>query len=129
MYIQVDTLLYSESDFIHCFKLKGRSPIVTTTTTKFRDVEIRAPRGTKLNTKSWLTEAPLRMLMNNLDPDVAENPKELVVYGGIGRAARNWECFDKIVETLKNLEIDETLLVQSGKPLVYLKLIKMHHVY
>jgi urocanate hydratase len=72
-------------------------------TTKFRDVEIRAPRGTQLNAKSWLTEAPLRMLMNNLDPDVAENPKELVVYGGIGRAARNWECFDKIVETLKNL--------------------------
>lgn len=85
-------------------------------TTKFRDVEIRAPRGTELTAKSWLTEAPLRMLMNNLDPDVAENPKELVVYGGIGRAARNWECFDKIVDTLKNLETDETLLVQSGKP-------------
>lgn len=81
-----------------------------------RDVEIRAPRGSKLNAKSWLTEAPLRMLMNNLDPDVAENPKELVVYGGIGRAARDWECFDKIVETLKRLEADETLLVQSGKP-------------
>ena len=76
---------------------------MTAATTKFRDVEIRAPRGTQLNAKSWLTEAPLRMLMNNLDPDVAENPKELVVYGGIGRAARNWECFDKIVETLKNL--------------------------
>lgn len=89
---------------------------MTTTTTKFRDVEIRAPRGTELTAKSWLTEAPLRMLMNNLDPDVAENPKELVVYGGIGRAARNWECFDKIVDTLKNLETDETLLVQSGKP-------------
>ncbi|TNF08360.1 MAG: urocanate hydratase, partial [Pseudomonadales bacterium] len=84
--------------------------------TKFRDTEIRAPRGTQLNAKSWLTEAPLRMLMNNLDPDVAENPKELVVYGGIGRAARNWECFDKIVETLKELNDDETLLVQSGKP-------------
>lgn len=84
--------------------------------TLHRDVEIRAPRGGKLNAKSWLTEAPLRMLMNNLDPDVAENPKELVVYGGIGRAARNWECFDKIVETLKRLEKDETLLVQSGKP-------------
>lgn len=89
---------------------------MTTMTTKFRDVEIRAPRGTELTAKSWLTEAPLRMLMNNLDPDVAENPKELVVYGGIGRAARNWECFDKIVDTLKNLETDETLLVQSGKP-------------
>ena len=87
-----------------------------TTTTRFRDVEIRAPRGTQLNAKSWLTEAPLRMLMNNLDPDVAENPKELVVYGGIGRAARNWECFDKIVETLKNLETDEQYLrTQSEK--------------
>ena len=84
--------------------------------TRFRDVEIRAPRGTKLNAKSWFTEAPLRMLMNNLDPDVAENPKELVVYGGIGRAARNWECYDKIVETLKQLNDDETLLIQSGKP-------------
>ena len=83
---------------------------------KFRDTVIRAPRGTQLNAKSWLTEAPLRMLMNNLDPEVAENPKELVVYGGIGRAARNWACFDKIVETLKQLEKDETLLVQSGKP-------------
>jgi urocanate hydratase len=83
---------------------------------RFRDVEIRAPRGTTLNAKSWMTEAPLRMLMNNLDPDVAENPKELVVYGGIGRAARDWESFDAIVRTLKNLENDETLLVQSGKP-------------
>jgi len=86
------------------------------TPTKFRDVEIRAPRGSELNTKSWMTEAPLRMLMNNLDPEVAENPKELVVYGGIGRAARNWECYDKIVETLKTLENNETLIVQSGKP-------------
>ena len=85
-------------------------------TTKYRDIEIRAPRGTTLTAKSWLTEAPLRMLMNNLDPDVAENPKELVVYGGIGRAARNWECYDKIVESLTNLDDDETLLVQSGKP-------------
>lgn len=83
---------------------------------RFRDVVIHAPTGTKLQAKSWLTEAPLRMLMNNLDPDVAENPKELVVYGGIGRAARNWECYDKIVETLKTLEDDETLLIQSGKP-------------
>lgn len=83
---------------------------------KFRDVEIRAPRGNKLTAKSWLTEAPLRMLMNNLDPQVAENPKELVVYGGIGRAARNWACYDKIVESLTQLNDDETLLVQSGKP-------------
>jgi len=77
---------------------------------------IRAAHGTQLSAKSWLTEAPLRMLMNNLDPDVAENPDELVVYGGIGKAARNWECFDAIVEALKKLEGDETLLVQSGKP-------------
>ncbi len=77
---------------------------------------IRAPRGTTLNAKSWQTEAPLRMLMNNLDPEVAEHPHELVVYGGIGRAARDWQCFDTIVETLKRLENDQTLLVQSGKP-------------
>ncbi|WP_308365191.1 MULTISPECIES: urocanate hydratase [unclassified Microbulbifer] len=78
--------------------------------------KITAPRGTRLSAKSWLTEAPLRMLMNNLDPEVAERPEDLVVYGGIGRAARDWECFDKIVEVLKRLEEDETLLVQSGKP-------------
>ena len=84
--------------------------------TRHRDGEIRAARGTQLTAKSWMTEAPLRMLMNNLDPQVAENPTELVVYGGIGRAARNWECYDKIVESLTNLNDDETLLVQSGKP-------------
>jgi urocanate hydratase len=83
---------------------------------RYRDVEIRAPRGATLRAKSWLTEAPLRMLMNNLDPDVAENPKELVVYGGIGRAARDWQCFDVMVRTLERLEEDETMLVQSGKP-------------
>jgi urocanate hydratase len=77
---------------------------------------IRAPHGIERSAKSWLTEAPLRMLMNNLDPDVAEKPGELVVYGGIGRAARDWESFDRIVAALKNLEADETLLVQSGKP-------------
>ncbi len=77
---------------------------------------IRAPHGTQLRARSWLTEAPLRMLMNNLDPDVAEHPQSLVVYGGIGRAARNWECFDKIIEVLERLQDDETLLVQSGKP-------------
>ncbi|HPF45273.1 MAG: urocanate hydratase [Alphaproteobacteria bacterium] len=77
---------------------------------------IKAPTGTVLNAKCWATEAPLRMLMNNLDPEVAEKPEDLVVYGGIGRAARNWQCFDKIVESLKKLENDETLLVQSGKP-------------
>lgn len=84
--------------------------------TRFRRGEIRAPRGTQLNARSWLTEAPLRMLMNNLDPAVAENPEELVVYGGIGRAARDWESYDRIVATLKELGDDETLLVQSGKP-------------
>ncbi|KLN61131.1 urocanate hydratase [Kiloniella spongiae] len=77
---------------------------------------IRAPHGPELSCESWLSEAPLRMLMNNLDPDVAEHPEELVVYGGIGRAARNWECYDKIVESLKKLKDDQTLLVQSGKP-------------
>ena len=77
---------------------------------------IIAPQGTTLNAKSWLTEAPLRMLMNNLHPDVAEHPHALVVYGGIGRAARDWQSYDKIVEVLKRLEDDETLLVQSGKP-------------
>jgi urocanate hydratase len=77
---------------------------------------IRAATGTELSAKSWLTEAPLRMLMNNLDPNVAERPGELVVYGGIGRAARDWESFDRIVGALKTLENDETLLVQSGKP-------------
>ena len=78
--------------------------------------EVRAPRGTQLRAKSWVTEAPLRMLMNNLDPDVAENPNELVVYGGIGRAARTWQDFDRIVAALEKLEDDQTLLVQSGKP-------------
>ena len=77
---------------------------------------IKAATGTKLQAKSWSTEAPLRMLMNNLDPDVAERPDDLVVYGGIGKAARNWECFDAIVKCLIELEDDETLLVQSGKP-------------
>jgi urocanate hydratase len=78
--------------------------------------DVFPPTGTELNAKSWLTEAPLRMLMNNLHPDVAENPHELVVYGGIGRAARTWDDFDKIVAALKSLEETETLLVQSGKP-------------
>src|ERR1700690_4096471 len=77
---------------------------------------IRAAHGSDLTARSWLTEAPMRMLMNNLDPDVAEKPSELVVYGGIGRAARDWESFDRIVATLKRLESDQTLLVQSGKP-------------
>lgn len=82
---------------------------------------IRAPRGTQLTCKSWLTEAAYRMIQNNLDPEVAERPEDLVVYGGRGQAARNWECFDAILESLKNLENDETLLVQSGKPVVIFK--------
>jgi urocanate hydratase len=83
--------------------------------------EIRAPRGTQLNCKGWQQEAALRMLMNNLDPEVAENPDELVVYGGRGQAARSWDAFDAIVRTLKSLENDETMLVQSGKPVGVLK--------
>jgi urocanate hydratase len=78
--------------------------------------EVASPTGTQITAKSWLTEAPMRMLMNNLDRNVAEKPEELVVYGGIGRAARDWGCFDRIVASLKSLEEDETLLVQSGKP-------------
>lgn len=82
---------------------------------------IRAPRGTQLTCKSWLTEAAYRMIQNNLDPEVAERPQDLVVYGGRGQAARSWEAFDAILETLKNLEDDETLLVQSGKPVAVFK--------
>lgn len=82
---------------------------------------VKAPTGSEITCKSWLTEAPMRMLMNNLNPDVAENPAELIIYGGSGKAARNWECYDKIVETLKTLEADETLLVQSGKPVAVFK--------
>jgi urocanate hydratase len=81
-----------------------------------RSRTIKAPTGTTLQAKSWLTEAPLRMLMNNLDPDVAERPDDLVVYGGIGKAARNWEAFDAIIKALQELDEDQTLLVQSGKP-------------
>jgi urocanate hydratase len=77
---------------------------------------IRAPRGPGITARSWLTEAPLRMLMNNLDPEVAERPEDLVVYGGIGKAARNWECYDRIIHALQQLGDDETLLIQSGKP-------------
>ena len=83
--------------------------------------EVRAPRGTQLTCKSWLTEAPFRMIQNNLDPEVAEIPEKLVVYGGRGQAARSWEAFDAILESLKSLEEDETLLVQSGKPVVIFK--------
>ena len=82
---------------------------------------IRAPRGTQITCKGWQQEAVMRMLMNNLDPDVAEKPDDLIVYGGRGRAARSWEAFDAIVATLKELEGDETLLVQSGKPVAVFK--------
>ncbi|HNZ14332.1 MAG TPA: urocanate hydratase, partial [Anaerolineaceae bacterium] len=82
---------------------------------------VRAPRGTQLACKSWLTEAVYRMIQNNLDPEVAERPEDLVVYGGRGQAARSWEAFDAILDTLRNLENDETLLVQSGKPVVVFK--------
>ena len=82
---------------------------------------VRSPRGNTLTCRSWLTEAAFRMIQNNLDPDVAENPAELVVYGGIGRAARNWECFDAILATLERLGDDESLLVQSGKPVAVFK--------
>src|ERR1700723_3257013 len=77
---------------------------------------ITAPRGSALRCKGWQQEAALRMLMNNLDPEVAERPEDLVVYGGIGKAARNWECYEAIVTALKLLEADQTLLIQSGKP-------------
>ena len=82
---------------------------------------IKSPTGTTLNCKDWVTEAAYRMIQNNLDPEVAERPEDLVVYGGIGKAARNWESFDKILECLKNLEEDQTLMVQSGKPVGILR--------
>ncbi len=82
---------------------------------------VRAPRGDQLNARNWRTEGALRMLMNNLDPDVAENPSELIVYGGVGKAARNWRCFDQIVAALQELQEDQTLMVQSGKPVAVLK--------
>src|SRR6516225_1291357 len=81
-----------------------------------KPIAVKAPRGSKLHTKGWIQEAALRMLLNNLDPEVAEKPEQLVVYGGSGKAARNWQCFKAIVKALTTLENDETLLVQSGKP-------------
>jgi len=89
---------------------------MTMDTLRHNKRDIYPPTGPEISAKSWLTEAPMRMLMSNLHPEVAENPHELTVYGGIGRAARNWDCFDRIVDSLKSLEDDETLLVQSGKP-------------
>ena len=112
---------YVEEQAVVVFRRSNMNSI-----TRARQVEnqrrvIRAPRGPELSAKCWQTEAPLRMLMNNLDPDVAERPDDLVVYGGIGKAARNWECFDRIIETLKKLNEDETLLIQSGKPVGVVK--------
>ena len=89
---------------------------VATDTSSFTYVPVKAPRGNQLSCKGWGQEAAMRMLMNNLDPEVAERPQDLVVYGGTGRAARSWECYHAIVNSLKSLENDETLLVQSGKP-------------
>ncbi|MGH9813804.1 MAG: urocanate hydratase, partial [Candidatus Acidiferrales bacterium] len=89
------------------------NPTATNSTTY---APVKAPRGTSLSCKGWHQEAALRMLMNNLDPEVAERPEELIVYGGTGKAARNWECFQALVRSLRELENDETLLVQSGKP-------------
>jgi urocanate hydratase len=109
-----DDAWFQTSARYFCFRKKGSAMTVSSRLDNMRVV--RAPRGSERTAKSWLTEAPLRMLMNNLDPDVAERPGELVVYGGIGRAARDWQAFDRIVETLRRLEADETLLVQSGKP-------------
>ena len=98
-----------------------KSEISSTTRTLSRKGAIHAPRGTTLSCKGWQQEAAMRMLMNNLDPDVAERPEELIVYGGSGKAARNWECYDAIVRELQSLGNDETLLVQSGKPVGVLK--------
>src|ERR1017187_7392095 len=89
---------------------------VATDISSFTYVPVKAPRGNQLSCKGWGQEAAMRMLMNNLDPDVGERPQDLVVYGGTGRAARSWECYHAIVNSLKALENDETLLVQSGKP-------------
>ena len=82
---------------------------------------VKAPHGSKLSCKNWVIEAAYRMIQNNLDPEVAEKPDELIVYGGIGKAARNWECFEAILRSLKNLNEDETLIIQSGKPVGVIK--------
>src|SRR5665213_1999821 len=96
--------------------MSANDSIFATAATKTGARTVRAPRGTTLTCRNWLIEAPYRMIQNNLDPDVAERPEDLVVYGGIGKAARNWECYDAIVAALKELEADQTLLIQSGKP-------------
>src|SRR5215218_2926520 len=94
---------------------------MTTTKTQYDPVKYKTPTGTQLNCKGWIQEAALRMLLNNLDPEVAEKPDELIVYGGRGKAARNFEALDNIIAALKILENDESLLIQSGKPVGILK--------
>ena len=112
---------YIEEQAIVVFRRSNMNSITQAGQVENQRRVIRAPRGPELSAKCWQTEAPLRMIMNNLDPDVAERPDDLVVYGGIGKAARNWECFDRIIETLKELNQDETLLIQSGKPVGVVK--------
>ena len=90
---------------------------------------INAPTGSKISCKGWIQEAAMRMLMNNLDPNVAERPEDLIIYGGSGKAARNWEAYDAIIASLKNLDDDETLVVQSGKPVAIFNSIKMKRKY
>lgn len=122
MYKLYRQLQYSDKPLINTLSVRHRHPITTMSdfsTTLFADSRarpVRAPRGNILSCANWQIEAAYRMLQNNLDPDVAENPNELVVYGGIGKAARNWQCFDAILDSLRQLREDETLLVQSGKP-------------
>lgn len=112
---------YIEEQAIVVFRRSNMNSITRAGQMENQRRVIRSPRGPELSAKCWQTEAPLRMIMNNLDPDVAERPDDLVVYGGIGKAARNWECFDRIIETLKELNQDETLLIQSGKPVGVVK--------
>ena len=106
-----DDLTITRSEFDRASRRRGHDMTQTATSRS-----VRAPRGSEISCKGWSQEAALRMLMNNLDPEVAENPEELIVYGGTGKAARSWEAFEAIVKTLRALEDDETLLVQSGKP-------------
>src|SRR5438105_15261634 len=94
----------------------ARAELIQAILSSKQPIEVKAPHGSQLHTKGWVQEAALRMLLNNLDPAVAENPRELVVYGGSGKAARNWDCFRGIVKALTELQNDETLLVASGKP-------------
>src|SRR5246127_3214772 len=111
----IKPLLHLRAGKMRCGEM-AMSTVKTVAETGLSKGPFRAARGTEISCKGWQQEAALRMLMNNLDPEVAEKPEELVVYGGTGKAARNWECFHAIVRSLKELAADETLLVQSGKP-------------